>query len=298
MRGTPLDNALLKRLAACLTEQIDKPEETAESTLKALYFAAAGEPLSVREAMKTPLPTLSGEAEEKLFSLVEERCAGVPLAHITGRQQFMGIEMLAGPEALIPRIETEILGFEALAMARMLSRERGPLSIMDLCTGSGNIILGMMAYEPQHRGYASDISDQAVKLAKRNASHLNLGEKVKFFQGDLFEPFEAGEFLNSVDLITCNPPYISSKKASALQDQVYQHEPPLAFDGGPFGLTVLTRLIHETPKFLKPRSFLCFEVGLGQGPFVTRMLDKSGLYREIRSMTDGDGQVRAFTARI
>jgi release factor glutamine methyltransferase len=292
-----LDAALLERLVVCLKGQVDKPEETPESTLKALYFAAAGAPLSARAAISGKLPLLNAEANERLISLVEKRCSGVPLAHLTGRQQFMGVEMLAGPEALIPRIETEILGFESLATVRRLSGERGLLDIFDVCTGSGNLVLGILAHEPKHMGYASDLSNEAINLARRNAAHLGLIEKVKFFQGDLFGPFYAEEFLNKADIIICNPPYISTKKAAALQDEVYQHEPELAFDGGPFGLTILTRLIHEAPKFLKPQSFLCFEVGLGQGPFVTRMLEKSTLYRQVRAVADSNGQTRAFVVR-
>jgi release factor glutamine methyltransferase len=295
-KGRHVDTALLERLCARLKEQPDKPEETPEFTLKALYFAAAGTPLSVRKAMTTPLPELDPDAKKKLASLVERRLAGVPLAHLTKRQQFMGIEMLAGPEALIPRAETEMLGFETLAAVRSLSAERGPLTIIDVCTGSGNVILGAMAHEPMHRGYGSDISIEAIELARKNAEHLGLGEKVEFRQGDLFEPFQSEELLGKIDIVACNPTYISSKKVPTLHREISRHEPTMAFDGGPFGVTIIARLIREATQFLKSGSFLCLEIGLGQGPFVESLFHKSKGYRNVRPFSDSAGQVRGFIA--
>ena len=108
MRSDPLYSILLDRLTASWVAQPDKPEETPESTLNALCFFAAGLPVSVRKASREDIPELDQDSSVKLQSLVEKRLAGTPLAHITGRQEFLGMELLAGPEALIPRIETEI----------------------------------------------------------------------------------------------------------------------------------------------------------------------------------------------
>jgi release factor glutamine methyltransferase len=291
-----MDNSLLGLLSDSWTANPDKPDETPESTLRALYFSAAGTPLSTRKALTTALPELDEEGLRRLKALVDQRRSGIPLAHLTKRQQFMGIEMLAGPEALIPRIETELLGYETLSAVKSLCNSRGLITLIDLCTGSGNIVLGVVSQESRCTAYASDLSAEAVSLARENAAFLGLENKVEFRTGDLFEPFSSEEFQGKIDIISCNPPYVSSRKVSALNAEISHYEPHLAFDGGSYGFTVLTRLIREAPRFLKPDSPLCFEVGLGQGQFMVRMLKNSNQYRDIREVTDNTGEVRALVA--
>jgi len=137
---------------------------------------------------------------------------------------------------------------------------------------------------------------EAIEFARKNAMHLGLDDRVKFIQSDLFESFNSEEFFGKIDIITCNPPYVSSQKIKKLDREIFQHEPKLAFDGGPLGYSILRRFIRDAPKFLKPDSFVCFEIGIGQGPLVARMLKNSNLYREIRSLNDSTGKVRGFVA--
>jgi release factor glutamine methyltransferase len=294
----PLYNTLIERLTASWIAKPDKPEETPETTLKALYFCAAGIPVSVQKASRETVPELDNNAQMRLKDLVEKRLNGLPLAHITGRQQFMGMELLAGPEALIPRMETEIVTRAALAIAKSLADERGVVTIIDVCTGSGNVALGIAANEPRSRVFGSDLSEEAVVLARKNAQHLDLGRRVEFRQSDLFAAFESDEFYKKMDLITCNPPYIPSVKVGSMDSEISQCEPRLAFDGGSLGITILTRLIRETPKYLKPDSYLCFEVGLGQGKAMEHRLKKENIYRNIQSYSDSNNQVRALSAQI
>jgi release factor glutamine methyltransferase len=294
----PLYNTLIERLTASWIAKPDKPEETPETTLKALYFCAAGIPVSVQKASRETVPELDNNAQMRLKDLVEKRLNGLPLAHITGRQQFMGMELLAGPEALIPRMETEIVTRAALAIAKSLADERGVVTIIDVCTGSGNVALGIAANEPRSRVFGSDLSEEAVVLARKNAQHLDLGKRVEFSQSDLFAAFESDEFYKKMDLITCNPPYIPSVKVGSMDSEISQCEPRLAFDGGSLGITILTRLIRETPKYLKPDSYLCFEVGLGQGKAMEHRLKKENIYRNIQSYSDSNNQVRALSAQI
>jgi release factor glutamine methyltransferase len=291
-----VDKSLVQQLRNSWVAQPDKPEETPESTLRALYFAAVEMPLSVRKAMNMPLPDLDQAASKRLASLVELRCSGIPLAHITKRQQFMGIEMLAGPEALIPRMETELLGSETLSIVRSLQKAGRSVTIMDICTGAGNIVLGVMAHEPQCKAYGSDLSSEALELAKKNAEYLGLKEKVDFRKGNLFEPFDSEDFWGRADIISCNPPYISSNNVTKLDAEISQHEPHMAFDGGPYGINLLMRLIREAPRFLKPESYLCIEVGVGQGELVTRLLHKLNQYRKIRPVVDDANEVRVLVA--
>ena len=297
MRADPLVASLLDRLSVSFAIQPDKPEETPETTMRALCFAAAGTPLSVRLASTKELPELAHEARSILTILVEKRLSGVPLAHITQRQHFMGVEMLAGPEALIPRVETEILGREALAIAKSLADERESVTVLDLCTGSGNIPLGIAANEPRSRIIGSDLSTEAIELARRNARYLGLEARVDFLRSDMFSSFESEEFYGNIDLLTCNPPYISSAKVGTMNVEISGHEPRLAFDGGALGVTILTKLIRGASRFLKPDSFLCFEVGLGQGNALARMLGNSKAYRNIRTLSDSAGHVRAIVAQ-
>ena len=298
MAFDPLYNTLIERLTASWIAKPDKPEETPETTLKALYFCAAGIPVSVQKASRQTIPELEDNAQMRLKDLVEKRLNGLPHAYITGRQQFLGMELLAGPEALIPRIETEIVTRAALAIAKSLADERGAVTIIDVCTGSGNVALGIAANESRSRVFGSDLSEEALVLARKNAQHLDLGRRVEFRQSDLFAAFESNEFYKKMDLITCNPPYIPSVKVGSMDSEISQCEPRLAFDGGSLGITILTRLIRETPKYLKPDSFLCFEVGLGQGKAMKQRLKKENIYRNIQSYSDSNNQVRALSAQI
>jgi release factor glutamine methyltransferase len=229
--------------------------------------------------------------------LVEKRQAGIPLAHLTERQSFLGVELLAGPEALITRKETEIVGRLALAKLRTLVQERGDVRVIDVCTGSGNLAVALAVNEPRCRVWGVDLSGEAVSLAARNAAFQRVESRVEFRQGDLFAPIEHEEFFGTCDLIVCNPPYISSAKVNELPPETWKHEPRLAFDGGNFGVSILSRLLKEAPKYLTVGSWLCFEVGLGQGPYFARVLSKMSEFGSVETASDSDGQVRAVAAR-
>jgi len=287
---------LTQKLSTTITFLPDKPEETAESTAKALWFAAIGQPCSVALAQSRTLPALDHTSRVRLHGLVAMRLAGIPLAHLTERQSFMGIELLAGPEALIPRKETEIVGRAALAKLHELATSRGKVRVVDVCTGSGNLAVSLAVHQPLCEVWGVDISADAVKLAERNAALHQLSSRVSFRQGDLLEPIRSDGFYGSCDLLVCNPPYISSAKVSDLPAETGSHEPRLAFDGGNFGVTIISRLLKEAPKFLKPASWLCFEVGLGQGPYFARAISKMVEYRTVETFADEQGNVRALAA--
>lgn len=275
----------------------DKPEETPDSTLRALWSAVAGAPASATVASRAPLATLDDAAMRRLESLIERRLAGVPLAHLTGRQHFMGIEMLAGPQALIPRRETELLGRAAVALARELHDASGSALAIDVCTGSGNLALALAHHVDGLRVAGADLSDDAIALARRNAGWLGLDGRVEFHAGDLLAPFDTPAFLGHVDLLVCNPPYISSGKVGAMAGEIAAHEPALAFDGGPLGVSILMRLLQDAPRFLRAGGWLGFEVGLGQGTGIARRMRNDAGWAEIREIDDDAGQIRALLAR-
>ena len=163
-------NQYLTQLSKKLSILPDKDEETPENTLKALWLMAAGTPVSVLNAEGYELPELSAHDLVKLEELIIKRVEDVPLAHLTGRQSFMGMEMLAGPEALIPRKETEILGYTAIEILKQIPAENP--YVIDVCTGAGNIALVIADSIKSSKVYAADLSEDAVKLAKKNADFL------------------------------------------------------------------------------------------------------------------------------
>lgn len=273
----------------------DKPEENHSNTLNALWMAAANNPISVTRATHIKLPELSAGQISDLDDLINKRLSGVPLAHLTGRQSFMGIEMLAGPEALIPRKETEIL---ATTVIDVLSNIKNKMPIIiDVCTGAGNIAVTIAKTYKCQRIYAADISQQAIELAKRNAIYLQLDKQIDFLCGDLLEPFKSQQIDDSVDLITCNPPYISSSKVSNMAEEISVYEPSLAFDGGAFGVNLIRRLITDANIYLKKGGYLIFEVGLGQAAIIIKQVEKSNIYENIISIDDQQANPRVIVAQ-
>jgi release factor glutamine methyltransferase len=287
---------LLEQLNA-LTFLPDKPEENPDTTLHALWHAAAGAPKSVRLAALEPLPDLDAAQQALLQQLLAKRIDGVPLAHITQRQCFMDMEMLAGPAALVPRRETELLAGAAIAAAQSAAKEQSGVLVVDVCTGSGNVALAIAQHVPSAQVYAADLSEEAVELASRNARHLHLAQRAQFFAGDLLVPFESDQFLGKVDVLTCNPPYINSAKVENMASEISEHEPRLAFDGGPFGVAILMRLLQEAPKFVRPGGWLVFEVGLGQGPALVKRLERTPPFHSVQTIVDDDNAVRAISVR-
>ncbi|WP_374454032.1 class I SAM-dependent methyltransferase [Nocardioides sp.] len=294
--STLTEPALFERHLARLEAEVsilpDHPEETPDSTLRALWSTAAGRPLSVQAAADQALEPLTPEGERLLAALVERRITGSPLAHLTGRQSFMGVELLAGPEALVPRVETEILGRTALDLVR---RTEGSL-VIDLCTGAGNLAAGLAVVEPGVMIHAADLSTAAVGLARANMLFIDAADRVQVHEGDLFDALPAS-LHGTADVVICNPPYISSAKVGEMPAEISEHEPRLAFDGGSLGLSIVGRLVQEAPTWLRPGGWLCFEIGLGQGPYWQKRVLRFPGWAEVGSVEDDEGNVRVVTAR-
>jgi release factor glutamine methyltransferase len=287
----------VERMAAGMQTLPDKPDETADATVRALWHLAAGKPMSLQASIDLPLPSLHAEGVGRLATLIEQRLAGVPLAHLTGIQRFMELDLLSGKEALIPRRETELLGYAALDWLRKIAENRHEVSVVDVCTGSGNLAVAMAHYEPKARVFASDLSTDAVVLAKKNAAYLRLGDRVEVREGDLLAPFDEAKFHGTVDLLLCNPPYISSRKVDTMPAEISGYEPRLAFDGGPYGINLVLRLIREASRYLATGGLLAFEIGLGQGPAILQRLSKAG-FTDVQPMTDDSGEIRAVRAIV
>jgi release factor glutamine methyltransferase len=287
-----LRNDLEKRFHALQ----DKPEENADSTLKALWHLAAGSPLSSEKALLMPLPELSALQVENLNQFIELRLSGVPLAHITGRQNFLGIELLTDKRALIPRKETELLGNKVVELSLAMSKNKNRLTVIDVGCGSGNLGLAMAVHNPHCIVFASDISQDAVNLTRENIDFLKMNDRVTVKQGDLLAAFDTESYHGKTDLVVCNPPYISSAKVAKMDTEISANEPTLAFDGGMLGTSVIQRLIREAHKFLSENGCLAFEVGLGQGSFIIQLCERTQLYSTIEPLRDASENIRAIVA--
>jgi len=287
----------LARLRDAAIFAADKPDESPESTARALWLAAAGTPRAVTRTAGA-LPELPEAQARSLDALLARRVAGEPLAYLIGRQEFMGHEFLTAPGALIPRRETELLGRATADLARACADRQGSVRILDLCTGSGNLAVALALEEPRSFVWASDLEASAVALAAQNVALHGLGERVTLLQGDLFGALDqSSPSPLPFDLVVCNPPYIPTHNAKSMPVEVGGFEPHAAFDGGDFGLSILFRLVAEAPRHLTPDGWLCFELGAGQGRLIEKRLAGQGSFGEIRSVMDHVGTVRALLAR-
>jgi release factor glutamine methyltransferase len=275
----------------------DKPEETPETTVKALWLTASGLPVSAEGSLVHSIPDLTVEQVKILYKLIDLRINNTPLAYITNRQRFMGIDMLADRRALIPRKETEILGKKALELASLISKTNGKIKVIDVCCGSGNLGLAIASYNRECELYATDLSPEAVELTLDNINFLKLNDRIIVKQGDLLSAFESNDYYNKIDLIVCNPPYILSSKVEKMDAEISSNEPVLAFDGGMLGIKIIQKLISEAPKFLTPAGWMVFEVGVGQGEFVIKLCERSKSYQNIQSVADHAGNIRVIAAQ-
>jgi release factor glutamine methyltransferase len=292
---------LFDNLSDDLKEKIhfleDKPEETMETTLKALWLTASGLPVSAEGSLGHSLPDLTEQQVKNLNKLVDLRINNTPLAYITNRQRFMGIDMLADRRALIPRKETEILGKKALELATLIAKTKGKIKVIDVCCGSGNLGLAIATYNRECELFSTDLSQEAVELTMDNINYLNLNDRIKVKQGDLLSAFEDDGYYNKIDLIVCNPPYILSSKVEKMDSEISSNEPVLAFDGGMLGIKIIQRLISEAPKYLAHGGWLVFEVGVGQGEFVIKLCERSKSYQNIQPVTDRADNIRVIAAQ-
>jgi release factor glutamine methyltransferase len=234
-----------------------------------------------------------GNAAVTAREMAERRRAGTPLPYVTGRTSFMGLEVIVGEGALIPREETELLGRTAIAL---LAEVPPPQRVIDMCCGSGNLACAIASACPEARVWASDLTAEAVAIARRNVSHLGLGGRVVVAQGDLFEPLAASGLEGSVDLVVCNPPYISSGKLGRDSAQLLSHEPREAFDGGPYGVSIFQRVIKESLSYLRPGGRLAFEIGLGQEKQVNLLFARANGFGPLSLINNAERRPRVAVA--
>ena len=226
-------------------------------------------------------PVTDNEAE--LYRrLLKRRCSREPLAYILGKWDFMGLEFGVSSDVLIPEQDTENLVEEV--MREVCDGDR----ILDLCTGSGCILLSLLNYSNGSTGVGTDLSEGAIAVAKENALKLGLSERCDWKAGDLFEAVDPGE---KFDIIVSNPPYIRSETIGELAPEVRIHEPRMALDGGDDGLYFYKRIIPEAADYLRTGGMLFLEIGYDQAEQVGALMKDAGYY-EVRIIKDYGGNDR------
>jgi release factor glutamine methyltransferase len=227
--------------------------------------------------------------------LALRRRQGVPLEYILGQAIYWGMVLQVSPETFIPRQETELLVSFALDwIQETLSRQDEVLAV-DVGTGCGNIAVALAASSSQVRVWATEVSEGAAQVARRNVARYSLEDQVTVLCGDLFAPLQGTEAMGTVDLVICNPPYIPSGSLDRLGPEVVQHEPHVALDGGAQGTDLLARLIDGAVDVLRPGGLLAFETGRGPDEHAVRLLSEAGAYRDV-TCYESAGQVCAVSA--
>lgn len=214
--------------------------------------------------------------KENYVNCIQKREKRIPLQYILGRQEFMGMEFYVNKDVLIPRQDTEILVEEAM------KHLHDGMHILDVCTGSGCILISLLHYSNDCQGVGIDISEAALAVAKENAArllednkeeHMGDQQKISFWKGDLFDALPE---MNKFDIIVSNPPYIETKVLETLEPEVSHHEPLFALDGKEDGLYFYRRIVENASKYLHRDGMLFFEIGYNQAEPVTQLMKDKG----------------------
>lgn len=224
---------------------------------------------------------MSSEKESEYKEKIQLRANRIPLQHITGKAYFWGLEFFVNEHVLIPRFDTEVL------VETVLQKMKGNERILDMCTGSGCILLSLLSEKTGCTGVGADISTDALAVAKKNANNLQI--QATFVETDLFE-----HITEKYDIIVSNPPYIPTKVIETLEAEVKLHDPMLALDGMEDGLYFYRKIIEQAGAFLNEGGSLCFEIGHDQGVAVSELMRAAG-YEDVVVIKDLSGLDRVVT---
>ena len=228
-----------------------------------------------------PEDEISAEQERQLLTLLERRANGEPTQHLTGKQEFWGLEFEVTPDVLIPRPETEHVievALDRLALRELREGRKQTLSgeglrIADVGTGSGCIVISLAKDLPGAKFLATDISPEALKVARRNAERHNFADRIEFVHTSLLESVASATTVSQFELIASNPPYISRREGPTLQREVRDHEPEMALYGGEEGYELYAALVTQSAAHLIPGGIVVFELGHDSLPAVQPLFD-------------------------
>jgi len=217
---------------------------------------------------REPEKQLSAEELEAFQALIDRRAAREPVAHLIGRREFWSRDFIVNEHVLDPRPDTETLVAETLKQMPDIEK---PYQVLDLGTGSGCLILTLLAERPAARGVAVDLSKDALKVAQQNTENMELLDRCQLINGAWFENV-SGQF----DVIVSNPPYIPEEDRSSLEPEVFDHEPHMALFAGADGLDCYRDIISSAPNYLAKGGWLGFEVGIHQAEQVKQLMEERG----------------------
>ena len=250
-----------------------------------------------REGLYTHLrDTLKEREKEALEKMIRRRILGEPLQYILEHQEFWSIDFKVDPRVLIPRPETELLVEQSLLILSGIFFKRNP-SVLEIGTGSGAIAIALAKEVKNIFLVATDISGDALGLAKENAKSAGVQHQIKFVNGDLFDPLRPSEERRPFDLILSNPPYLIRPEIGSLAKEVRDYEPIIALDGGEDGLEFYRRLISQAPLFLREGGWLLLEMGQGQGTLVSELIEGGGHFLKPDCVPDLSGIERIVKAQ-
>lgn len=223
-----------------------------------------------------PESEVNEEIVSEYLSLCQKRAEHIPLQHLTHQACFMGYDFYVDERVLVPRQDTEVLAEEALHQLRNMRNPR----ILDMCTGSGCLLLSLLMELPDAIGTGVDISEAALAVAERNRKNLELEKRAVLVQSDTFsgDYFQknSGNISLEYDMLISNPPYIPTEDIGKLMEEVRFHDPVLALDGREDGLYFYRRITEQAGKYLKPGGWLMYEIGCEQGTDVSAIMQGEG----------------------
>lgn len=232
------------------------------------------------------------EEEERYISYISDRKKGRPIAYILKVQEFMGLDFHVEEGVLIPRPDTEILVEECISYLKKIGKSK----FIDIGTGSGAITVSLAKLVDDTEGTSLDISETALEVGKKNAKLQEVDQKILFLKSDVFSAIEKDEsYMESIDLVVSNPPYIPKEVIEGLQVEVRDFEPRLALDGGIDGLDFYRKIVIEGVKFLKKGGLMAFEVGHDQAEEVKNLMERSSVFTDIKIIKDLSGISRVVT---
>lgn len=256
-----------RRAIALLTEH-----EVPDAALDAWYLLEHVTKLRRADYFLKGKEHIQETQETEFFKLIQKRCKRIPLQYLIGVQEFMGFPFAVSPATLIPRQDTECLAEEAMKYVKQYEREHGSHArVLDLCTGTGCIIISLAKLCNLSYAVGTDISEAALEIARKNAVDLNA--TAEFYCGDLFAALPQSSLF---DLIVSNPPYIRTEDILGLMPEVREHEPVTALDGAEDGLGFYRKIIKAAPEYLSKGGKLLFEIGCEQAEAVSTLMEQRG----------------------
>lgn len=240
-----------------------------------------------------PEKKVTEEEVNQYRAFIQRRKDREPTAMILGEWDFMGLTFRLNKSTLIPEQDTEVLVETALEELKRRGLGEAPLRILDLCTGSGCILLSLLHELRNASGLGTDLSEEALEAARENAVRLGLQERAAFRQGDLWEPVGDERF----DLIVSNPPYVPTEVIPTLEPEVRCGEPYAALDGGEDGLVFYRRIMREAAGHLKPSGIIIVESGFDEAPQIAALMQDQKL-RGIRTVKDYGGLDRVVLGAL